>query len=249
MTADTARIGPQRQTAPATSGDIVISIDAMGGDRGVAGRGPRHGQVAEEEPPPALHPARRRRALARSIRTRHARSPRAPRCATPSGVIAMDDKPSRALRSAQGTSMWNALETVKSGESPVVISCGNTGALMALADARAAQGAGRRPAGDRRALALAEPRRLQRAARRRRRHPRRRRRPAEVRGDGRLLRPQRAGADPAAGRACSTSAPRSTRAAPSCTRRPSASPTSDPPATSSTSATSRAATCRPTGST
>jgi glycerol-3-phosphate acyltransferase PlsX len=28
--------------------------------------------------------------------------------------------------------MWNALETVRSGESPVVISCGNTGALMAL---------------------------------------------------------------------------------------------------------------------
>ena len=49
------------------------------------------------------------------------------------GVIAMNEKPSRALRSAQGTSMWCALEAVKSGELPVVISCGNTGALMALA--------------------------------------------------------------------------------------------------------------------
>ena len=37
--------------------------------------------------------------------------------------------------------MWSALEAVKAGESPVVISCGNTGALMALVDARAAQGA------------------------------------------------------------------------------------------------------------
>ena len=44
----------------------------------------------------------------------------------------MDEKPSRALRNAQGTSMWCALEAVKAGESPVVISCGNTGALMAL---------------------------------------------------------------------------------------------------------------------
>ena len=44
----------------------------------------------------------------------------------------MDAKPSRALRNAQGTSMWNALAAVKAGESPVVISCGNTGALMAL---------------------------------------------------------------------------------------------------------------------
>ena len=48
------------------------------------------------------------------------------------GVVAMDDKPSKVLRSAQGTSMWSALEAVKAGESPVVISCGNTGALMAL---------------------------------------------------------------------------------------------------------------------
>ena len=46
------------------------------------------------------------------------------------GVVAMDEKPSRALRNAQGTSMWNALEAVKAGESPVVISCGNTGALI-----------------------------------------------------------------------------------------------------------------------
>ena len=44
----------------------------------------------------------------------------------------MDDKPSKVLRSAQGTSMWSAIEAVKAGESPVVISCGNTGALMAL---------------------------------------------------------------------------------------------------------------------
>ena len=132
MTAETARIGPRRQPPP-TTGDIVISIDAMGGDRGRRGRGPRHGQVAGEEPAPALHPARRRRA-ARRARSARAR-PLAERTEVrhADGVIAMDEKPSRALRSAQGTSMWNALEAVKAGESPVVISCGNTGALMALA--------------------------------------------------------------------------------------------------------------------
>jgi len=49
-------------------------------------------------------------------------------------VIAMDDKPSSALRKGRNTSsMWAALETVKKGEADVAISSGNTGALMAMA--------------------------------------------------------------------------------------------------------------------
>ncbi len=47
-------------------------------------------------------------------------------------VIAMDEKPSRALRTGQRSSMWGAIDAVKSGDAHVVISCGNTGALMAL---------------------------------------------------------------------------------------------------------------------
>jgi glycerol-3-phosphate acyltransferase PlsX len=50
------------------------------------------------------------------------------------GVITMDDKPAQALRRGRGnSSMWAALETVKSGEADVVVSGGNTGALMAMA--------------------------------------------------------------------------------------------------------------------
>jgi phosphate acyltransferase len=130
MTAAPARIGPAGGSS-AKTGDIVISIDAMGGDRGVADvlkgmgkslkKNPRlryilHGDagiLARE-----IHEGSR---LAERTELRHA-----------PGVVAMDEKPSRALRNAQGTSMWSALEAVKSGESPVVISCGNTGALMAL---------------------------------------------------------------------------------------------------------------------
>jgi glycerol-3-phosphate acyltransferase PlsX len=49
-------------------------------------------------------------------------------------VIAMDDKPSNALRKGRGTSsMWAALQAVKDGEADVAISGGNTGALMAMA--------------------------------------------------------------------------------------------------------------------
>jgi glycerol-3-phosphate acyltransferase PlsX len=49
-------------------------------------------------------------------------------------VIAMDEKPSQALRKGKGTSsMWMAIQAVKDGEADVAISGGNTGALMAMA--------------------------------------------------------------------------------------------------------------------
>lgn len=47
-------------------------------------------------------------------------------------VVAMDEKPAQALRRSRGTSMWNAVESVKSGEAHAAISAGNTGALMAI---------------------------------------------------------------------------------------------------------------------
>jgi len=46
--------------------------------------------------------------------------------------IAMDAKPSHALRRGKGTSMWNAVESVKEGKARVGVSAGNTGALMAI---------------------------------------------------------------------------------------------------------------------
>jgi glycerol-3-phosphate acyltransferase PlsX len=46
-------------------------------------------------------------------------------------VVTMDTKPSQAMRK-KGTSMWNAIACVKSGEAEAVISAGNTGALMAV---------------------------------------------------------------------------------------------------------------------
>jgi len=47
--------------------------------------------------------------------------------------IRMDDKPSQALRAGRGkSSMWLAIDAVKKGEADVVVSAGNTGALMAM---------------------------------------------------------------------------------------------------------------------
>ena len=154
MTAETARIGAAGGAG--TAGDIVISIDAMGGDRGVAevvrGMGksleknPRLRYILHGDGELLTRSIHKDSLLAARTEVRHA-----------AGVVAMDDKPSKVLRSAQGTSMWSALEAVKAGESPVVISCGNTGALMALSMLSLRKAPGRRPAGDRRALALAQP--------------------------------------------------------------------------------------------
>ncbi|MDJ1156924.1 phosphate acyltransferase PlsX [Chelatococcus sp. SYSU_G07232] len=49
-------------------------------------------------------------------------------------AVAMDHKPSQALRMGRyKSSMWLAIEAVKKGEADVVVSAGNTGALMAMA--------------------------------------------------------------------------------------------------------------------
>ncbi len=48
-----------------------------------------------------------------------------------SEVITMEDKPLVALKKKKDSSMVRAIELVKAGEAKVVVSCGNTGALMA----------------------------------------------------------------------------------------------------------------------
>jgi len=47
-------------------------------------------------------------------------------------VVAMDAKPSQAVRRGKGSSMWRAIEAVRDGEADVIVSAGNTGALMAM---------------------------------------------------------------------------------------------------------------------
>lgn len=47
-------------------------------------------------------------------------------------VVAMDEKPAQAMRRGKGSSLWNAIEAVKTGEAQATVSAGNTGALMAI---------------------------------------------------------------------------------------------------------------------
>ena len=48
-------------------------------------------------------------------------------------VVQMTDKPMHVLRRGHDTSMWKAMELVRDGQADAVVSCGNTGALMAVA--------------------------------------------------------------------------------------------------------------------
>ncbi len=109
----------------------LISVDGMGGDKGpaavVAGcylsakANPDiafilHGNEAELK---AL--VSRRKGLSERCEIRHAAE-----------VVSMEDKPSHVVRTGKETSMWSAIEAVRSGEADVAVSCGNTGALMAI---------------------------------------------------------------------------------------------------------------------
>jgi glycerol-3-phosphate acyltransferase PlsX len=110
---------------------VVISVDAMGGDRGPAAVVAGIAESAKKNPEldfllhgdrAALDPLlAKRRVLDGRCTIVHAED-----------VVRMDDKPSQVLRHGKNTSMWSALESVRSGDATVAVSCGNTGALMAL---------------------------------------------------------------------------------------------------------------------
>lgn len=123
-------LGPESAPAPANE-RVVISVDAMGGDRGpaavVAGLidsltqhrrmdAILHGDEAVLRPLVASHPD-----YVSRITLRHAER-----------VVKMEDKPAQVMRHGQGTSMFSAIDAVKDGDAVAAVSCGNTGALMAV---------------------------------------------------------------------------------------------------------------------
>ncbi|WP_274424024.1 phosphate acyltransferase PlsX [Chelativorans sp. YIM 93263] len=111
---------------------IRISIDAMGGDHGPEVTLPSLIRVAERRPDvhfviygdekvvrPVLDGLPNLRKISEFIH-----------CDV---VVRMDDKPSQALRQGRWkSSMWRAIEAVKTGDADACISAGNTGALMAM---------------------------------------------------------------------------------------------------------------------
>ncbi|HHQ41229.1 MAG TPA: phosphate acyltransferase PlsX [Chromatiales bacterium] len=112
---------------------VTIALDAMGGDHGpevvVAAAvraladdgGMRLVLVGDEGVLRGLL-ARHRVPDAARLELRHA-----------SQQVAMDELPSRALRTKKDSSMRRAIDMVKAGEADAAVSAGNTGALMAIA--------------------------------------------------------------------------------------------------------------------
>ena len=110
---------------------FIIALDAMGGDHGpdVVVPGAAHSLV--RHPELAFQIFGDQAAIERALDGHPELAARSEVIHTDS-VIAMDDKPSQALRRGKGSSMWLAVEAVKSGDAHVAVSAGNTGALMAL---------------------------------------------------------------------------------------------------------------------
>lgn len=115
----------------ATDERLTISIDAMGGDKGpkpvvygldkVARAHPNVDFVVHGDEELLSKYAKRCRHLKERITI-------IPTAKT----VTMHDKPSQAMRNAMGTSMYSAIDSVRSGDASVCVSCGNTGALMAI---------------------------------------------------------------------------------------------------------------------
>ena len=113
--------------------DIRIALDAMGGDHGPT-LVLRAAAIALERRPDVEFLLYGQKEAIGPILKRY------PKLATKSRVfhsnvaVKMSDKPSQALRAGRRvSSMWQAIEAVKSGAADCVVSAGNTGALMAMA--------------------------------------------------------------------------------------------------------------------
>ncbi|OLP59945.1 phosphate acyltransferase [Xaviernesmea oryzae] len=112
---------------------IRISLDVMGGDFGPEVVLPGAARALER------HPDIRfvlfgDQAICQPILERFPKLKAASTFHATDIAIAMDEKPSQALRRGRGkSSMWQSLDAINKGEADVVVSAGNTGALMAMA--------------------------------------------------------------------------------------------------------------------
>ncbi len=113
----------------------VISVDAMGGDRGPAAVVAGIARSADKNPDIRFILHGPEDALAKLVAKRRGLADICEIRDAP-GVVTMGEKPSHVMRHGKGTSMWSAIESVRDGDATVCVSCGNTGALMALSMVR-----------------------------------------------------------------------------------------------------------------
>lgn len=113
--------------------DIRISLDAMGGDEGPSVVVPAAAIALERRPDLTVRLYGDRKAI-QPLLDAHPRLAERATIFHTDFAVKMTDKPSQALRAGRRvSSMWQAIEAVKTGEADCVVSAGNTGALMAMA--------------------------------------------------------------------------------------------------------------------
>ncbi len=111
---------------------LPIAIDAMGGDK--APEAVIHGaRLVLKEFPNTRFIFYGREAVIAPLVARSRTLSRASHVVHAATVIAMDEKPSVALRQGRDSSMRGALDAVAQGNACAMVSAGNTGALMATA--------------------------------------------------------------------------------------------------------------------
>ena len=113
--------------------DIRIALDAMGGDMGPSVVVPGAAIALERRPDLSFLIYGDESAVATHLAARPRLAERS-RVFHTSVAVKMTEKPSQALRSGRRvSSMWQAIEAVKTGAADCAVSAGNTGALMAMA--------------------------------------------------------------------------------------------------------------------
>lgn len=117
--------------------NVTIAIDAMGGDYGVAVTVPAALRTLKKHKNLTLLLVGDEEIVKAEIRTHKRfltrRSIRRLRVHHASEQVAMDERPSKALRYKKDSSMRVAINLVKTGTAQACVSAGNTGALMAIA--------------------------------------------------------------------------------------------------------------------
>lgn len=117
--------------SPNNTEQIVLSIDAMGGDLGapaiIAGM-----QVFFKKNQDVKFIVHGDEAEIKKLLTKY--SSLALRCEIHhcDETVGMDDKPSHVMRHGKKTSMWGCIDSVRDKQAQAAVSCGNTGALMAV---------------------------------------------------------------------------------------------------------------------
>lgn len=112
---------------------LTIALDGMGGDHGPAT------VIGGADIALIRHPSIRfvifgNEAVVGPVLAKYPRVASASDFVHTDVAVAMDDKPSQALRRGRKvSSMWRAIDAVKEGRAQAAVSAGNTGALMAMA--------------------------------------------------------------------------------------------------------------------